>query len=262
MESALLKRLSRKMTANPDNYMESFRQNVRTYVDDKAISLDDISEKAGISVETLKTLLYGRSMDCKLSTAVSLAKALELSIDELVGAGTLSPVICESIQITRNLPDTFVYFIRWAIRYHEKQLNMKHATAKAINVMMADCNNEGNLIMTNNFEIVDIPDISESVRYKIFMGIRIPCDNYMPVLAEGDILLLANDRNPIQNETVVVVTNGYARIVKRKETKSPNGLKQAGYYSIRNGAFLSDEASLEEVIGYVVRVHRPTDIID
>jgi len=256
MESEHLRKLSRKLVAEPTNYMNSFRRNIQMYIDEKNITLADIAERADISIETIKTLLYGKAADCKLSTAVSLARALEVSVDELIGAGTLESVVTESIQITRNLPDHLIYFIRWAIRYHEKQLEAKVITPKAINVMSADCSNAGNLLMTNNFDLVDIHDLEDFVRYKVFMGFRIPCNNYMPVMTEGDILLLANDRNPLQNEMVVVVTKGFAKIVRRKE-ELVEGRKTARYYSIRNGQFLVDENTIDEIIGYVVKVVHP-----
>lgn len=63
----------------------------------------------------------------------------------------------------------------------------------------------------------DISFVPEHLLYKIFMGVRIPCEHYMPTLGEGDILFLANDRNPVQNETIVVVNKGYIRIVKWKK---------------------------------------------
>lgn len=253
MKSQLLKELSRKLVAEPTDYMSSFRKNLQMYIDERSISIASISEAAGISQETLKTLLYGKSNDCKLSTAVALAKALEVSVDELVGSGTIPPVVCESIQITRNLPERLVYFIRWAIRYHEKQIVNNIITAKAINVMTAECTNGGNLLMTNNFDLIDFPGLEDYIRYKVFMGLKIPCNNYMPILSEGDVLLLANDRNPLQNEMVVVSTKGFARIVRRKE-EIVNGVRIARYYSIRNQQFLADENTIDEVIGYVVKI--------
>lgn len=253
MKSQLLKELSRKLVAEPTDYMKSFRKNLQMYIEEKSISIASLSEAADISQETLKTLLYGKSNDCKLSTVIALAKALEVSVDELVGAGTLPPVVVESIQITRNLPERLVYFIRWAIRYHEKLLRDEKITAKAINIMTADCTNAGNLLMTNNFDLIDFPNLEDYIRYKVFMGIKIPCNNYMPVFSEGDILLIANDRNPLQNEMVVVVTNGFAKIVRRKE-EYVGKEKVAMYYSIRNGRPMAEEEKIEEVIGYVVKV--------
>lgn len=255
LQSELLKKLSKKMVTEPDNYMSSLRQNLQIFLGEKGMSMAELSEAAGISVETLKTILYGKSEDCKLSTVIALAKALNISIDELTGAGTLPEVVKESIQITRNLPDTHVYFIRWAIRFHERMLSEKKITCKAINVMTPEYTKNGNIRLSNNFNLYDIGDLEEYIRYKVFMGIVVPCDNYMPVLAKGDILLLANDRSPLQEDMVVVVTDGFAKVVNRREEKI-DGKKIAKYYSIWSGQLIGEESDIEEIIGYVAKVQR------
>lgn len=245
--------LSRKLVAEPDNYMDSFRKNMLTFIEPKEISIADIAEGAGLSPDTVKTLVYGKASDCKLSTAVALAKAIGISVDELVGCGTISPTMCESIQITRSLPDNFVHFVRWAIRYHERMLKQKKASKKAINIMYAECSRNGNLTMNNNFELMDISELDDFMRYKIFMGIRIPCEHYMPVLSEGSVLLLADDRKPLQNEMVVVVHNGFIQIVRQREEKI-DGKTTVTYHSIRNEKILFGDEAIEEVIGYVVKI--------
>lgn len=251
MDNEVLKKLSRKLTVDNENYMNSFRKNLSIYLSEKAISLASLSESAGISYETLKSVVYGDSKDCKLSTAVALARALQISVDELVGCDTLPPPVKESIEISRNLPDTYVRFVRWAIRYHERMLREKKVSKRAISVMLAESTNEGNVILTNNFEILDISDIPEIVRPKIFMGIKLPCDNYMPVYGENDILLIANDRKPMPNETAVIIFGGFMWLAKRKEVIEENGCKVGKFFSIRDGKFRVDESDVEEVIGYV-----------
>ncbi len=250
IQNDLLKKLSRNMVADPTNYMSSFRRNLLMYIERKEISLDDIAEDADISRETLKTLAYGKAGDCKLSTAVSLARALKVSVDELVGAGTISPTMCESIQITRNLPDNYVFFVRWIIRYQERMLAQKKVSAKAINVMNPECSKNGNLAMNNNYTLVDISSLESFIRYKTFMGIKIPCEHYMPALSKGDILLLAFDRMPLQDEMVVALTNGYIRIMRHHE--EPNN--EITYRSIITGKTIATSNEIEEIIGYVTKV--------
>lgn len=151
------------------------------------------------------------------------------------------------------MPSNFVSFFRWAIRYHEQTIREKKASVKAINIMLPECMHNGNLQMTNNFEIMDISDLADDIRYKTFMGIRIPCEHYLPVLFENEILLLANDRMPLQNEMVIVVNKGFIRIVKRKEIKDENGQKKIAYYTINNESFMAYEEELDYLIGYVVK---------
>ena len=250
LDSDKLKLLSKQMTANPSDYMSSFRKNLSTYVNEKDISLSEIAEAADLSNDTVKTFLYGDAKDCKLSTAVALARALHISVDELVGSGTISPTMCESIQIVRNLPPNFVYFVRWAIRYHDRMLREQKATKKAVNVMQADF--DGDLRINNNFTLVDISNLPPEQKAKIYMGIRIPCDAYMPEFFVGDILLLANDRNPMPNEYAIVIIGGTVHFLHkiRNEYFTVRGTRQK----------VADVEDIEEVIGYVVATVHDSDI--
>lgn len=256
MKDENLRKLSKNLVTNNTDFMRSFRHNLLMYVGEKDISIHDIAEEADISFETLKSLIYGDSKDCKLSTAVALAKALGVSVDELVGADTIEPVVKESISITRNLPDNYVHFVRWAIRYYERMLEEKKVSSKAVNVMLPVCSNEGNIVLTNNFEVRDISKIKEFVRPKVFMGIKLPSDAYMPIYAEEDILLIANDRLPMPNENSVIIYGGFMWLAKRRLDVCENGEKRACFYSIRDGKFRVAESDIEELIGYVADVCR------
>lgn len=246
LEKGKLRKISKELSANRVDYMSAFRQNLFRYVDDKDITLKEISEKADIPFSTLNTFLYGNSRDIKLSTVVRLAHALDVSIDELVGAETINEVSRESIAICRNLPDNELYLVRWYIRYIDS-LNKKNEPHKRyVSVMELECNANGNLKMTSNYRHIDITDIGEEYRSKIFFGITMPCENYMPTYSPYDILLIANDREPYYNENSLLRIDGQLRIAKRK---IENGI--AKYYSIRDGKYRIDEKDVDEVIGYV-----------
>ena len=253
-DNELLNSLTRKMVANPKNYMESFRSNLFVYIDNRKITLSEIAEEAGISVETLKTLVYGKGTDCKLSTAVALARALHISVDELVGAGTLTPTMCESISIVRNLPENFVYFVRWVIRFNERMLAEHEVTEKAINVMLPECCHDGNLRMTTDFDVLDVSDMPNDKRHKVFMGLQIPCEHYMPSFAPSDVLVLANDRRPLQGEVVVIVNNGFIRIGKWHEEKQPDGSKLVSILTVKRNSLMAYLSEVDEIIGYVVEI--------
>ena len=113
MKNELLKKLSMNLCADKHNYMKSFRKNVDMYISEKDITLREVAEMADMPFDTLKNFLYKDSADCKLSTSVKLARAFNVSIDELIGAETINEVSRESISICRNLPDNALYLIRW-----------------------------------------------------------------------------------------------------------------------------------------------------
>lgn len=241
-----LKEISQNLTADRNNYMSAFRKNLSMYIDNKDITLKDISEEADISLSTLNTFLYGDSKDVKLSTVVKLAHALNTSIDELVGAETINNISRESLCICRNLPDSELYLIRWFIRYIDKLNKNNEPNKKYVSVMELECNEIGNLKLTSNYRHIDITDISSELKAKIFFGITMPCDNYMPTYSPYNILLIANDRNPQGNENSLIRIGNCIYIAKRKVE---NGI--AKYYSIRDGKFRLNESEVDEVVGYI-----------
>lgn len=246
MNKEKLKKISRNLSANSDDFMSAFRKNMFMYIEEKDITIKDISEEADVPFSTLNTFLYGDSKDIKLSTAVKLAKALNVSIDELIGAETINEVSRESISICRNLPENSVYLIRWYIRYIGSLNKKNEPHRRYVSVMELDCNHNGNLKITTNYRHIDITDIGEEYRSKVFFGITMPCDNYMPTYSPYDILLIANDRNAKTNENVLIRTDGNLFLAKRKVEN-----ELVKYYSIRDGKFRLNEDDVDEVIGYI-----------
>lgn len=255
VDKKTLRKLSNQLIANPDDYMSSFRKNLFMYIDRKDITLSELSEMADISPNTLRSFLYGDATDCHVSTVVKLAKALNVSCDELLGSGTISPQTCESLQLMRQLPESFTHFVRWAIHYHHSQLYSEKVTEHAIEIMDAECLDNGNLQMTNNFDVMDISDMNDDIRPKIFMGIRIPCNHYVPMFYKGDILLIANDRNPRTGELVAVGVGENMWILKVKEERE-NGERVVNYYSPRDGKKRASDKQISYIVGYVVKVVR------
>ena len=252
IENEKLKKMSLNLCCDKHNYMSAFKKNVDMYVRDKDITIRDISEKADIPFDTLKNFLYKNSTDCKLSTAVKLARALDVSIDELVGAETIGETTRESIAICRNLPENETYLIRWYIRYIASLNKRNKKNHRYISVMELECNQYGNLKMTTNYRHIDITDIHPEHRCKIFFGITMPCDHYMPTYSPYDILLIANDRNPMGSENSLLRVDGCLLIAKRRVE---NGIVK--YYSIRDGKFRMNESEVDEVVGYIAGYLNP-----
>lgn len=242
-----LKQISRKLTANPNDYVSAFRQNLFRYIDEKDITIKDISEEADVPFSTLNSFLYKDSKDVKLSTAVKLAHALHVSIDELVGADTINEISRESISICRNLPENELYLIRWYIRYIDSLNKHNESNKKYVSVMELECNQNGNLKMTTNYRHIDITDIHAEIKGKIFFGITMPCDHYMPTYSPYDILLIANDRSAHGKENSLLRIDKNLYIARRKVE---NGV--AKYYSIRDGKFRVNEDDVDEIVGYIV----------
>ncbi len=102
-----------------------------------------------------------------------------------------------------------------------------------------------NLQMTNKFDIVDISSIDPNMIPKIFMGIRIPCDAYVPIYFPGDIMLIANDRNPKKNEDFIISTGKNIWISNKVGDD---------YYSARDKTFRLHKDDITTEVGYVAEI--------
>lgn len=234
------------------NFMECLRENVVTLKRQKNWTLRVLAEKADLSEDTLNTFINGKGKDCNLSTVIKLAKALNISIDEMVGADTINLATRESLSICRTLPENAVYLIRWYIRYIDSLNKNNEPNKRYVSVMELECNHHGNLKLTSTYQHIDITHLHEEYRYKVFFGIKIPCEHYMPFYSPYDTLLIANDRLPNSNEHCLFRTGNCVYIGRRKVE---DGV--ANYYSIRHNRFRFVESEVEELIGYIVGFLNP-----
>ena len=113
------------------------------------------------------------------------------------------------------------------------------------------CANSGNLKMTSDYEEYDIPYLDDELFHKVFIGIQIPCLHYLPHYTQGDILLLANDRDAMRGENTVVIIKGNVVITNRIVEHNV-----VNYYGIRDGKFRVSEPDNVEVLGYVAKIIR------
>lgn len=231
------------------NYINELRHNIDRLMDEQDLTIKELAEKSDMPFETLKNFLYDKeAKDCRLSTVIKLAKAFNMGLDELVGMGTYSDDTLECIGMYRKLPANARSFVKWHLK-DQTFLHSKHVGRRIINVMLPLCSSNGNLKKTNEFEQIDITDIGEEIVHKVFFGIRIPCDHFLPHYMQGDILLVANDRDPFKDEKTLVSINGNLVITKRIVE---NGI--SNYYGIRDGFFRGSEPDRVQVIGYIAKV--------
>ncbi len=251
MNNEKLKKLSLKLVANPNDWMQSFKKNIDMYIKEKDITIRELSETADINFETLKTFIYGDSKDCKLSTAVKLAKALNVTIDELVGAGTIEDDTRECVALARNLKDHHRYVIRSYVRHQYKLHGDVPINSKQISIVLPECHN-GHLKTTNVTEALNIDHLQSSTKSKVCLGLRVPCEHYEPYFMQNEIILLAADRDGNNNERCVISQGGNFYIcIKKIETV--NGKKNISYISLMDGKNkMFNYNEIDDKIGYVV----------
>ena len=256
MKKEKLVKFSRKLVSDGQTPIQNLRRNLSMYISSPDITLKDISEGADISFDTLKNLIYQNTRDCKLSTVVSIANALEVTVDELVGANTFSKEDKECIDMFREMPEYYQYFIRWFIKRQYQMLNNNFRDyAKTIPVVSLEENNDGTLHLSKQFATLDITTVPKNLKAQIFMGISLNTNNYMPFYSDYDTVLIANDRPPKANENSVIIYGNNVFIAHRNVCKNKNGKYE--YASIRDRRFLCVEEDADDIIGYIIYILPP-----
>lgn len=249
------KNFDKKLVINPPNYMQSFKQNIDTLMDMKDYTIKVLSEKMEVPFDTLKSFLYGEFKDCKLSTAVKMARAFGVSIDELIGAGTIPPTLQESMSMCKEMPEHALYLIRTFIRQQHQIYNNNNRASKVISVLTPECR-DSYLPTTNVVMPLCIDHLPEHVKAKVCMGIQIPCDHYEPYFMPNEVLLLATDRTAANNEKCVLTYHGNIFICTKK-FYIENGQKKFKYASLIDSKRDVLPNDVEEKYGYVVGFLNP-----
>jgi hypothetical protein len=189
-----------------------------------------------------------------LSTAVKLARALNVSVDELIGAETLRFDFKNNCGICRNLPDNSMYLINWLVRHQDYLYRGTKKTDRIISIVHVIRSNDGNLKSSGEFDTINISDLDNSIKSKVFVGMQIDCDRYMPTYSPYDTLLIANDRNPTFSENCLIIFCGNFYIVKRI---TEGGIVK--YRSIRDKRIMASENEIDEMVGYIAYTIRGTE---
>lgn len=238
-----------RATRDTNTHLAYIKSNVRRYMDEHDLSANEFAKRAGVSPNTIHSILYKGIDDCKLSTAIAIAATIGIGVDELANTGAMPDMSLESVQISRTLPQYRIEqirrFIRWQKFVDERE---KQHLGKFIDVMNMDYN-RGHLIETLDFERVEISEFPDDIKAITFKGMRMPCDDYIEFYRAGDVILLSNDRMPRRRERCLVRYYERIFIVHRDYD---NGVW--GYRGIRDSLIFVPEEEIEYLFGRVVGV--------
>ncbi len=239
---------TKKCMLHQENYMVSFRNNVETYAKEKHLTVQKISEISDIPYATLNTFLYGKTNDCKLSTAIKLARAFGVSIDELVDAKTVTEMQMIDLKRMRDFPQRIRYLFHWLIEYHSNLLQKKDRK-KQISVLIPEIKNGTEMFFSYQYYLVDISECSDEIKAKAYIGLKLTGENYMPKYVSGDILLIANNRIDVADADYVIIYYGRIYLTKRIENKP-----KSYSFLIEDGGFQVGEDEVDGILGYVTGI--------
>ena len=239
-----------------ENYMHSFVENIQILRMHKGWSVRELAEKADMSFDTLQNLLKGKARDCNLTTVVKLARAFGISMDELVGAATIKDEPRKAISMIRTL-DPHVQKVLISYAKHQVALHQTKSTnAKQISVVCPSCVGGKLKRISLQDKVISLEKLSKDMQDKIDFGIQIPCEHYEPYFLEGEIVLLAYDREGEHGEMCAISANGNFYICK-KHIEKIDGKKEVSYRSITNSQLLFKHNDITDRHGYVVGFLHP-----
>lgn len=239
------------LVSKPENWMESFRENVGLLRAHYGWSVRVLSEKTDISENTLNNFLQGKTKDCDQSMAIKLAKVFNVTIDELLGSGTMQPITQRCVAMSAELEDHHRYVIQKFVTHQYDMHSDVPAKSKQISVLIPECRN-GHLKTTNVTEPLNVDHLSNGTKSKACLGIRIPCQHYEPYYMQNEIILLAADRDGNNGERCVISHGGNLYLCI-KHIGIKDGKKTVEYLSLmdkRNVLFKLEE--IDDKIGYVI----------
>lgn len=215
--------------------------NIYYYCQEKRITRAELSKRADVSVETINSFLYGETKELKMSSAFKIANALDVTMEELTGMPYTDEDTNEIVRLTKQLPSNLRYYTKWSIKSLGSMYQKARIKEKAIPLKEIVCEG-GYHTIGHEAEILDISTYSAEIRAKSFLAIKCSCDCFMPYFSPYNLLILANDRPPHNNEIVACISSGKFWLIRKKGNE---------YQWLTDNHFATEHKDIDVIIGYV-----------
>ena len=164
-------------------------ERLRKELNTRDLSIQEFAEMCGLPVETIRNIYYGKSIDPKLSTALKIADALQLSVNCMVGKCHHTPSERAIIQNYRSCGKHGKSIIELIARYEASAV--KHERDSAIKHKIPCIIPQGDIRKGIIYDLCETVDIETSVN-EAYIGIQMNNNDLAPAFCKGDILLFEN----------------------------------------------------------------------
>jgi transcriptional regulator with XRE-family HTH domain len=187
----------------------------------RGISKDELAEMCDLPLETIRNIYYGKTPDPKASTVMKISKALNITVNCLMGECSHSSEERALLQYFRMCGHHGRSVILLSAKFEaltakeEREAKDKHTIPCLIP--------HGNIyqgIVYDDCEVVDIFTAKEEA----YVAIKMVNNDLVPVYCKGDVLLIAN-RFPANKEYGVFYQHGRAYIRQYIEEENQYRLK-------------------------------------
>ena len=200
--------------------LKTFRITLREKLKEKNLTLNSLASLSDLSEDTLRSIIYGKSQDIKLSTLIKIADVLHCSIDELINRKTYSKSEQLLFKQIHSLPRRSIQVINMLVNIEERSALQKSVTGIELIPLFIPKGNfrDGMYYDGNLFDSLDITDYPISLKKESSFGLKIVTTFYEPIYYPNDILLLSAKAHPILNDIVLYI-NKNGKIYIRKYTE-------------------------------------------
>lgn len=238
--------------------LQDFRNKLRSHLQERKITLSALSVMADLSEDTLRSVIYGKSQDIRLSTIVKIADVLNFTIDELIDRNFYPKEIQDITNRLCQLPPRSIKSIHFMLDLEEHLVlkNSQHGTMKIPIILPNGNEKDGMFYDTCQFEYMDISEIPQTIQNTIDIGLKITTGNFAPVYFPKDVLLLSTQKMPVLHD-IVLYCDQDGRLYLRKNTET--GLMPVNGI----GKYIPATETIHyHVLGIVIRTVREFDIED
>ena len=192
--------------------------NVKKLKKEKGLTNESLSERSGISLGTLNKLLSGATDDAKLSTLLALRRALGVSMDEMLGLGTM-PMLDKELgqkyaELDRTGRETVDFIInkeydRVKREREAKPYSLENPQVRRIKLFNTAAS-AGTGTYLSDSDSSEISVYSNPITDAADFAVRVSGDSMMAKYHDGDILLAEQTTRVDEGEFGIFSLNGEA----------------------------------------------------
>lgn len=197
--------------------LQNFRLRLRKQLQTQKLTLNALSLQADLSEDTLRSIIYGKSQDIKLSTIIKIADVLNCSIDDMIGRTFYSPEINNIANRLNHLSARSINTIMFLLDLEETSSVLpSNAGNDIIRVLLPNGNmKDGMYYDSCSVDELDISAYPTSLKKVTDFAIKITTHNYEPIYCMNDLLLISHQSLPESNDIVLCMDAAGKLFIRR-----------------------------------------------
>lgn len=178
-----------------------------------SMTYQELAEKAGVPLETMRNIYYGKVKDPKGSTLLAISKVLRVSVNRLMGEQLYTKQEEKLIMNFRRCGDHGKSMVMLTANYEAELARHERDAANKYTIpciVPLDVIHDG--LQYSSSEMIEISTDNPEA----YIAIEVTSNEFTPIFCKGDQVLIA-DKFPANGETAVFFINNMVYCRKFKE---------------------------------------------